>query len=142
NNHIDPNQFVITRKRKKYRFALFANSPLCFELDEWERRSVDVVELGAGTGLFSVELAARHPAKIFVAVVVKAHRLHNGTHEADARGLKNIWLVHAGADQLVDIVPQHSLESIWLTFPDPFPKKRSAGCRLTHPTYLKLYASI
>ena len=56
---LDPNDFIITRKRKKYRFALFANSPLCFEFSEWTPRAVDVLEIGAGTGLFSVELATR-----------------------------------------------------------------------------------
>ena len=34
-NTIDPNQFIITRKRKKYKFAKFANARNCFELDEW-----------------------------------------------------------------------------------------------------------
>ena len=53
---LDPKDFIITRKRKKYKFAKFANSPLCFELDEWKKTSIDVVEVGAGTGLFSVEL--------------------------------------------------------------------------------------
>lgn len=62
---VDPNQFIITRKRKKYKFALFHNSPLCFEFDEWMKREVDCLEIGAGTGLFSVELALRHPEKRF-----------------------------------------------------------------------------
>ena len=57
----NPDDFIITRKRKKYKFAKFANSPLCFELDEWQKQPVDVLEVGAGTALFSVELAARHP---------------------------------------------------------------------------------
>jgi len=64
---VDPNQFVITRRRKKYKFALFNNSPLCFEYDEWTPRSIDVLEVGAGTGLFSVELAARHPEQLVCA---------------------------------------------------------------------------
>ena len=32
---VDPNQFVISRKRKKYKFAKFHNAENCFELDEW-----------------------------------------------------------------------------------------------------------
>jgi tRNA (guanine-N7-)-methyltransferase len=28
---------------------------------------------------------------------------------------------------------------LWVTFPDPFPKERSAKHRLTHPQYLKIY---
>lgn len=139
---VDPQQFVIRRRRKKYRFALFANSPICFELEEWKKRSVDVVELGAGTGLFSVELATRHPDRTFVAVDVKADRLQKGAREAEVRGLTNLFFVRARADQLAEVAAKHSLESLWITFPDPFPKKRAAGRRMTHARYLTLYATL
>ena len=139
---IDPNQFIITRKRKLYRFALFANSPLCFEFEEWAKRPVDVVELGAGTGLFSVELAARHPEKTFVAIDVKGDRLQKGAKLAEERGLTNVFFVRARADQLPELFEDHSLETIWLTFPDPFPKKGSAGRRMTAPTFLRYFAKL
>ena len=139
---IDPNDFVITRKRKKYKFAKFANSPICFELDEWKKIPVDVVEIGAGTGQFSVELAARNPDKIYAAVDVKADRLQKGAYEAAERELKNIYFIRARADQLPELFASQSLESVWITFPDPFPKQRSAGRRLTHPTYLKTYSTL
>ena len=136
---VDPNQFVITRKRKKYKFAKFANSPLCFEYEQWTLQQTDVLEVGAGTGLFSVELATRHPERSFVAVDVKADRLQKGAYEAEARGLTNIRFVRARADQLPELVTPHSVSELWVTFPDPFPKKRSAGRRLTHQTYLSTY---
>lgn len=154
---IDPDQFIISRKRKKYRFALFANSPLCFELDEWQkfRSSLEnavnfqglpldgvVIELGAGTGLFGVELAARHPDQQFVAIDVKADRLQKGARLALERGLTNVRFVRARADQLGELFKEQSLESIYLTFPDPFPKKGSAGRRMTHPTYLRTYTKM
>lgn len=139
---VDPRDFIITRKRKKYKFALFANSPLCYEYDEWNKATVDVVEIGAGTGLFSVELAARHPDKTFLAVDVKADRLQRGAAEASSRGLTNIRFVRARADQLADIVEAGSVSELWLTFPDPFPKKRSVGRRMTHPTYLYTYTKL
>ena len=31
---------------------------------------------------------------------------------------------------------------MWLTFPDPFPKRRSAGRRLTHPHFLAQYQRV
>lgn len=136
---VDPNEFIITRKRKKYKFALFANSPICFELEEWDKREVDVLEVGAGTGLFSVELAARSPDKVFVALDVKADRLQKGAKKAEDLGLENIYFVRARADQMNLVVAEGSVQSIWLAFPDPFPKKRSAGRRLTHPTFLNIY---
>src|SRR3990167_7008453 len=117
---LDTNDFVITRKRKKYKFALFANSPLCFEADEWTKRHVDVVELGAGTGSFVVELAARYPEKTFMAVDVKADRLQYGAKQAEERYLTNVFFVRARADQLHELFAPRSLETIWLTFSDPF----------------------
>lgn len=139
---IDPENFIITRKRKKYKFAKFANSPLCYEFDEWKKQAADVVELGAGTGLFSVELAARHPEKQFVAVDVKGDRLQKGAYEAQTRGVTNVRFVRARADQLGELFKAHSVEQLWITFPDPFPKKRSAGRRMTHPNFLKIYAKL
>lgn len=139
---LDPRDFIITRKRKKYRFALFANSPLCFELDEWRKRVVDVIEVGAGTGLFSVELAELSPDKTFVAVDIKGDRLQNGAREAETKGLNNIFFVRARADQLLEVVPQNSVETVWLTFPDPFPRRHSEGRRLTNKTYLSTYTNM
>lgn len=139
---VDPNQFIITRKRKKYKFALFHNSPLCFEFEEWTSRQVDVVEVGAGNGMFTVELAMRHPEQVFVAVDVKGDRLQKGAREAEIRGLNNVFFVRARADQIGELFASGSLSTIWLTFSDPFPRKRSAGRRLTHPHFLKTYAEL
>lgn len=136
---INPDDYVIARKRKKYKFAKFANSTLCFELEEWKKQAVDVIEIGAGTSLFSVELAAKYPKKKFVAIDVKADRLQKGAYIATARGLTNIHFLRARADQLDECFDAQSIEKIWITFPDPFPRERSERRRLTHPLYLNIY---
>lgn len=139
---VNPDDFVIVRKRKKYKFALFANSPLCFEFEEWQQQAVDVVEIGAGNGLFVVELAARHPEKQFVALDVKGDRLQRGAREAETRELTNVQFVRARADQVVELFAPGSLKQIWLTFSDPFPRKHSAGRRLTNPRFLGMYYNL
>ena len=139
---LNPDDFVITRRRKKFKFAMFANSSLCFELDEWKRAAIDVVEVGAGTGFFSVELASRHPEQTFLAVDVKGDRLQKGAYEAEARNLTNIRFLRARADQLLEVVKPGSVSQVWLTFPDPFPKKRSANRRLTNKTFLYTYTKM
>lgn len=141
-SQLDPNDFVITRKRKKYKFAKFANAENCYEFDEWTKRPIDVLEIGAGTGLFSVELAARHPERTYLALDVKADRLQKGAYEALEHGLKNVYFLRARADQIAEIVDAGSLASIWLTFADPFPRERSAGRRMTHPNFLKIYRKV
>ena len=139
---VNPDEFIITRKRKKYKFAKFHNAENCFEFIQWQKRQVDVVEIGAGNGLFSVELAARHPEQTFVAIDVKADRLQHGAHKALERGITNIFFVRARADQINELFDASSLSQVWLTFPDPFPRKGSAGRRLTHPTFLAKYAAL
>lgn len=139
---LNPDDFIIARKRKKYKFAKFANAKNCFELDEWSKRSADVVELGAGTALFLVELASRYPDKQFVAVDVKADRLQKGAYEAIERRVDNVQFIRARADQLDELFDERSLEAIWLTFADPFPRERSERRRMTHPLYLEKYAKL
>ena len=145
---LNPDDFVIVRKRKKYKFAKFHNAENCFEFDEWRdfyqqrQPSVSRLEIGAGTGLFSVELAARCPDKLFAAIDVKADRLQKGAYIALERGLKNIYFIRARADQVGDLFALSMLVNIWVTFPDPFPKKRAAGRRLTHPYFLRRYAQL
>ena len=144
---IDPDQFIITRKRKKYKFAKFANAHNCFEFDAWTNEKLSLgnkvsVEIGAGTGLFCVELAMRYPDQIFVAIDVKADRLQKGAYEAIERGLNNVYFVRARADQIDRLFDAKSLWAIWLTFSDPYPKKRAAGRRMTHPTFLAKYQEL
>ena len=145
---LNPDDFVIARKRKKYKFAKFHNAENCFEFDEWrdfyQQRQPGIfgLEVGAGTGLFSVELAARYPDKLFAAIDVKADRLQKGAYIALEKGLDNIYFIRARADQIGDLFALSTLVNIWVTFPDPFPKKRAAGRRLTHPYFLRRYAQL
>ena len=139
---LDPNDFIITRKRKKYKFAKFANADNCFEFEEWQKRPVDVLEIGAGTGLFSVELAKLSPDKTFVAIDVKADRLQKGAYRALDEKVHNVSFLRARADQIDELFPAESLAQIWITFSDPFPRERSEKRRLTHPIYLAKYQKL
>jgi len=138
---VNPDDFIIARKRKKYRFAQFQNADNCFELADWKpiRAKHLVVEVGAGTALFLVELARRHPEQTFIALDVKADRLQKGARQALELGLTNIFFVRARADQLLEVVKEQSVRDIWLTFSDPFPKKSDAKRRLTYSKFLELY---
>lgn len=142
---LDPNEFIIARKRKKYRFALFHNADNCYELADWKFWQDDrqlTVELGAGTALFAVELATRHPDKRYIAIDVKADRLQKGAHLAIERGLDNIRFIRARADQLLEVIESASVNELWLTFSDPFPRDRDAKRRLTSERFLPLYEQV
>lgn len=138
----NPEDFIIKHRRKKYRFAVFAQSELCFELEEWQSQPVDCVEVGAGTGLLSVAWASDDPSRRFVALDIKGDRLQKGATHAEEQGLTNVSFLRARADQLPQAFAPQSINELWLTFPDPFPRTRSAGRRLTHPTYLAHFRTI
>lgn len=141
---VDPNKYIISRKRKKYKFALFYNSPICFEFEDWQVPDArhSIVELAAGTGYFATELAVRHSDKQVIAIDVKGDRLQRGAKKAEERKLNNIAFLRARADQVGECLRENSVEQLWITFTDPHPKKRSARRRLTHDHFLDYYKKL
>ena len=143
---INPKDFIITRKRKKYKFAIFANSPLCFEAEAWQAERASfaptLLEVGAGTASFSVGLAQELPEVKMVACDIKADRLMTGAKLAEERKLNNVHFVRTHAEKLSQLFTAGSMNAIWLTFPDPFSKKRAAKHRLTHRRFLKIYQEL
>ncbi|HEX4662252.1 MAG TPA: tRNA (guanosine(46)-N7)-methyltransferase TrmB [Candidatus Saccharimonadales bacterium] len=142
---LNPDDFIITHKRKKYRFAKFSQYDNCFEADNWQLPTDHpplTLEVGAGTALFSVELARRYPDRLFVATDVKADRLQKGAGEAEASALTNVNFVRIHAAHLAELLPLGSVSELWITFPDPCPKNRTAKHRLTHLDFLRLYRKL
>lgn len=140
---VNPDDFIISKKRKKYKFAWFANLANCFEADAWRAgEGRYIVELGAGDGRFALELARRYPDHIVVAVDVKADRLQACARVAMEAGPHNVVFVRAHAEQLVELFAGRAVDELWLTFSDPFPKKRHAKHRLTHPRLLAFYRTL
>jgi tRNA (guanine-N7-)-methyltransferase len=108
-----------------------------------------IVEVGAGTGLFSVELARRHPENFYVAVDIKSDRLYTGAKLADELGLENVVFVRGDIWRLGEMFASGSVAEIWVTFPDPYAsedqtrlKKSDAKHRLTHPRFLEIYKQL
>jgi tRNA (guanine-N7-)-methyltransferase len=54
-------------------------------------------------------------------------------------GLTNIAFIQADTKQLIDVFKEGSVDEIWLTFPDPYPKDRQAKHRMTGQNFVKLY---
>lgn len=148
---MDTSGLFITRKRKKWKFAHFDEWPNCFQANQaspelwkhyFETKQPLVVELGAGTADLSLKLATAHPDKNYIAIDVKADRLYTGAKQALTLGLSNIAFVRAHAYTLPRMFTPRLVDELWITFPDPFPKKRQSKHRLTHPNFLKMYATL
>lgn len=144
---LNPDDFIITRKRKKYKFANFSNFSNCYELEEVNiENALDnkniTLELGAGNGIFSLGWAKAHPETFVIALDLKADRLYTGAKQALEEKIDNIIFVRSRADLFLDLLKPHSIDTIWLTFSDPYPKKRQAKHRLTHPDFLGKYRKV
>lgn len=146
----------ITRKRKKWKFAHFNSYENCFSHSRNEdpsktfkaiseylpKNKTFVVELAAGNAQFSLALAKRYPKKNFIAVDIKSDRLYTSAKKALEDGVSNIAFVRTQINQVGELFGKDSVDELWLTFPDPFPKKRSAKHRLTHINFLRQYRDI
>lgn len=157
-NLTDPDQFkhlIITRKRKKYKFANFDSFENCFShsreddgtktnasLMEYLGEKPLVLEIAAGNAQFSLQLAKENPNYNFIAIDIKSDRLYTSAKQAVQEGITNIAFLRTHMNELEEIFKSGTVETIWLTFPDPHPKKRSAKHRLTHNSFLRQYRSI
>jgi tRNA (guanine-N7-)-methyltransferase len=100
------------------------------------------IELACGRGEYSVGLAERFPDRNYVGVDMKGDRLWKGSSLAVERSLTNVGFLRT---QIVDIESyfgQGEVDEIWLTFPDPRPKKRDVKRRLTSPRFLDSFRNV
>lgn len=101
-----------------------------------------VLEVAAGNAQFSLELARRYPQNDYIALDIKSDRLYTSAKAALNEGVNNIIFVRAHMNDLPELFEHGSVDEIWLTFPDPFPRDRSAKHRLTHQSFLQKYRTI
>ena len=96
------------------------------------------LEIGMGKGDFIIEMARRYPLINFIgmekfdSVLVKATKKLEGI---DLPNLRLLWYDAALIDQVFD----HEIDTLYLNFSDPWPKKKHAKRRLTHESFLKKY---
>jgi tRNA (guanine-N7-)-methyltransferase len=101
-----------------------------------------ILELGCGKGEYVLALAKLWPNFNFVGVDKKGARLWYGAKTALANKINNVAFLRIDISNLSQFFAPHSIEQIWLTFPDPYPKKRQAKKRLTSPLFLNQYKKI
>jgi tRNA (guanine-N7-)-methyltransferase len=92
------------------------------------------IEIGSGKGAFLNQYAAGHPERNFLAVErsLKYHRLC--CDRAARRGIENVRLIRTtGEDLLYRLLGPEMVETIFVLFSDPWPKKRHHKRRFFTP---------
>ena len=101
-----------------------------------------VLELACGKGDYTLALAQKYPNKNFIGVDSKGARIYTGSKTAIEAGLKNVAFVRLKIENILNFFAPGEVSEIWITFPDPFPKKGDAKRRLTAPAFLERYKQI
>jgi len=101
-----------------------------------------ILELGCGKGEYALELARNNPQKNFIGIDIKGERLWRGAKTAMEEGLPNVAFLRIQAERINHFFAPGEVSGIWLTFPDPQPRKPRQRKRLTSPAFLERYGKI
>ena len=100
-----------------------------------------ILELGCGKGEYTVGLAENHPGKNFIGVDIKGARMWRGAKTAFEKHIPNVRFLRTRIEFINSFFDKDEVDEIWLTFPDPHPRRKSVVKRLSGPAFLNLYRS-
>jgi tRNA (guanine-N7-)-methyltransferase len=101
-----------------------------------------VLELACGKGDYTLALARQCTQKNFVGVDIKGARIYTGAKTALEEKILNVAFARFRIEYITHFFAENEVDEIWITFPDPFPRKGSAKNRLTSNRFLSLYKQI
>ena len=110
--------------------------------DFFKNNNPIVLELGCGKGEYTIELAQRYPHMNFIGVDKKGSRMWKGCKYSVENGLSNVAFIRTQIQFLANYFAENEVSEIWLTFPDPQPKRSKVNKRLTSSMYLDIYKKI
>ena len=96
------------------------------------------LELGMGRGDFIINMAKTYPKINFIGLEISDSQMVMATQRLVNQNLPNLKLINADAQDL-DKIFGKEINTIYLTFSEPWPKKIDEKKRFTHINYLKLY---
>lgn len=99
------------------------------------------LELGTGRGEFIIQMAKKYPEYNFIGLELNESQIATAAKKLERENIKNLKLIKDDARNIVSIFGKE-IDTIYLTFSEPWPKKRDERNRFTHESYLKLYDRI
>ena len=99
------------------------------------------LELGTGRGEFIINMAKKYPNINFIGLELNESQIATAAKKLERENIKNLKLIKDDARNIINIFGKE-INTIYLTFSEPWPKKRDEKNRFTHESYLKLYDRI
>ena len=100
------------------------------------------IELACGRGEYSVGMARAITNRNFIGVDKKGDRLWKGSTLAVDEQLANVAFLRTDILFVESFFESGEVDEIWLTFPDPRPRKRDAKRRLSSSRYIDMYKKL
>ena len=101
-----------------------------------------ILELGCGRGEYTISMAEMFPDKNFVGIDRKGARMWKGCKMSIDNGLKNVAFLRMQISNITNYFDKDEISEIWITFPDPQPKRSKINKRLTSTLFLDFYRQI
>jgi tRNA (guanine-N7-)-methyltransferase len=106
----------------------------------FKNNALITLELGCGKGEYTVGMARLYPSRNFIGIDIKGARIWKGAKAAITANMKNVGFVRTRIDFITSFFAKDEVNEIWITFPDPQPKKSRK--RLTSTLFLSRYRSL
>ena len=138
-------------RRKTLKKAAYLEFPNCFTKNtshkgKWRAYFGNnhplILELGCGKAELSLGLAEKYPNHNYIGVDLKMDRMWWAATQSQERKLTNIAFLCTHLLSIQDHFEEGEVDEIWITFPDPFPKKRQIKHRMITPPFLTNYQHI
>jgi tRNA (guanine-N7-)-methyltransferase len=99
------------------------------------------LEIGCGNGHFISSFALAHQNRYFIGVELKKSRCIKILNKLEQADISNVEVVCGKAEHLLEHIPQGSLDTIRIYFPDPWPKTKHRKKRLLRKPIIDILAS-
>lgn len=96
------------------------------------------LELGMGRGSMIIELAKKNPNINYIGLELDQNQTATAAQNVGTQRIPNLRMICADAKDIINFFGKE-IDTIYLTFSEPWPKKDDARRRFTHESYLRLY---
>lgn len=117
-----------TNYKNKWNQLFQNNHPIC-------------LELGMGRGSFIIQMAIENPQLNFIGIELDVNQTATAIKNIGTKKINNLKIICADATKIIDYFGKE-IDTIYLTFSEPWPKKGDEKKRFTAVNYLKLYDRI
>jgi len=100
------------------------------------------LEVGSGKGQFITSLAHDFKDEFFIAFELNMSVIYRIVEKRESLNLDNLLIILGDAKDLEVYFDQHIIDSIYLNFSDPWPKKKHHKRRLTAVSFLETYKKL